>query len=432
MTKTTLYVVTLLATVATSTAIDLCGGAVDGTTGIIDGGYSHTCARNSLGAVACWGSNSGGQIAHHSDAPQRAAAPGGQGLTGTVAIAAGGDNTCALLDNGGVKCWGRDSNGQLGDGPREGRVVLRNTPVDVKNLTDAVAIATGHAHTCAVLSTGGVKCWGWNNIGQLGDNSTTDRHTPVAVLALTDAVAIAAGGEHTCALLSTGGAKCWGGDSNGQLGDGGSENTHTKWGGGYENTPVDVKNLTDAVAIATGGDHTCAVLSTGQVKCWGSDSNGQLGDGASNNTHRDNFNSGYEITPVAVLGIDNAVAIAAGFRHTCAVLSTGGVKCWGSDSNGQLGDGGANTDKNTPVDVKNLTDAVAIATGGEHTCAVLRDGRLKCWGLDDYGQLGDGGANTDKNTPVDVLNFDACFQTITAPFYSTSPGIHLKDCDIVL
>ena len=376
---------------------------------MIAGGEAHTCARNSAGAVACWGSNSNGQLGNgeggtnaYKNTPVAVLA-----LTNAVAIATGNYHTCAVLSTGEAKCWGKNDIGQLGDNS----TTDRHTPVAVSALTDAVAIAAGAYHTCALLSTGGAKCWGFNNLGQLGNGEggpNTDKTTPVTVLALTDAVALAAGNSHTCALLGNGRVKCWGYNNYGQLGDGATNDQSNN------NTARAVLGIDKAVAITTGHSHTCAVLKNGEVKCWGATS----------------FN--YGNTPVAVLELTGAVAIAAGDGHTCAVLNTGGAKCWGVDSNGQLGDGGSNTNQNTPVDVLDLTGTVAIASGNYHTCALLSNGRVKCWGRNNGGQLGDGTFNANQDTPVDVLKFDACFQTITAPFSSPSPGIHLKGCEITL
>jgi len=204
----------------------------------------------------------------------------------------------------------------------------------VQTIASAV-IAAGDYHTCALTTTGGVKCWGDNFSGQLGDGTTTKRVTPVDVSGLTSGVsAIAAGASHTCALTTTGGVKCWGNNSAGQLGDGTAPTNSS--------TPVDVSGLTSGVsAIAAGGFHTCALTTTGGVKCWGYNKFGQLGDGTK--TAR--------FTPVDVSGLTSGVsAIAAGVSHTCALTTTGGVKCWGDNFFGQLGNGLV-TARTTPVDV---------------------------------------------------------------------------------
>ncbi|MCH8850048.1 MAG: RCC1 repeat-containing protein, partial [Chloroflexi bacterium] len=200
-------------------------------------------------------------------------------------------------------------------------------------------------------------------------------------------VAIAAGSSHPCAVTSDGGLVCWGLNDLGQLGSG--------TGGGSQPSPTIVQGLSDAVTAASLGDaHTCALTTAGNVLCWGDNDAGQLGDGTS---------GGIRATPVAVSGLEGAVSVAAGFLHTCALTTEGGVKCWGSNFFGQLGTGGGAAESALPVDVSGLTSGVAaIAAGGYHTCAVTLAGGVVCWGRNDHGQLGDGADSPAASTPVDV------------------------------
>ncbi len=319
------------------------------------------------------------------------AAESGGGLTGGIAVSGGTGQTCALLSGGVVVCWGDNGYGELGDGTMTSSL----TPV-VVGLSDAIGVAAGADHSCALLSGGTVECWGADHWGELGNGTTTASATPVPVSGLSGVIAISAGGEsdnddaHTCALLSGGSVECWGDDNYEELGDG---NTAGDFGNGtfsISSTPVAVVGLTGATAIAVGGVHTCALLTGGTVDCWGDNFDGQLGDGTTTAS----------ATPVAVSGLSGAIAIAAnGGHHTCALLTGGTVECWGNNDAGQLGNG-TTTNSTTPVAVAGLTGVTAIAAGFEQTCAVLSGGTVDCWGA----TSGDAGQapTLDSATPVAV------------------------------
>ena len=376
-------------------------GLGTGVAAVNAGGY-HTCALTGAGAVWCWGYNLSGQLGDGTTTDRATPVAVSSLGSGVAAVAAGGYHTCALTGAGAVWCWGGNYYGELGDGTTTSR---RDTPVAVSGLASGVGgITAGNYHTCAVSGTGAVWCWGWNDVGQLGEGVAVWSTTPVAVSALASGAAggISSGGTHTCALSSTGAVSCWGSNGSGQLGDG----TYTT-----RPTPAAVNGLgSGVVAVAAGGYHTCALTNAGAVWCWGSSLSGQVGDGTTGT---------YRLLPVAVTGLGSGVvAIAAGNNHTCAATNAGAVWCWGSNSYGQLGDG-TTTDRGAPVAVSGLASGVAaVSAGYGHTCAVTGTGAVWCWGSNIGGQLGDG-TTTDRGTPVAVSGLASGVATVSAGYGQT-------------
>jgi alpha-tubulin suppressor-like RCC1 family protein len=406
-------------------------GLSNGVTAITTG-WGHACALMQTGGVKCWGTSGWGQLGGAAPAYSNVPVDVAGLSSGVTAIAAGDDHSCALLAAGGVKCWGRNLEGQLGNGAMDHS---RSTPVDVSGLSSGVvAIAAGGTHSCALLDTdamkcwgdgvpapaevagpgsgaaaltaggghtcaltaaGGVRCWGRNDWGQVGDGTNDQRAGPVEVVGLSSGVAaVDAGGEHTCALLDTGEARCWGRSEFGQLGNGTTTDRHA---------PVEASGLEGgAQALAAGRAHNCAISLMGALECWGDNEFGALGDGLTADRYR----------PAEVLGLGGGVArVAAGDFHTCAALAAGGVKCWGSNLFGQLGDG-TTTHRYAPVDVAGLSGKVNwLAAGEYHTCAVTAAGEAWCWGDNSHGQLGDG-TTVERHTPVLVSGLGGAAEAV--------------------
>ncbi len=362
---------------------------LDGLTSQLSAGAMHTCAINQWGAAQCWGANDYYQLGDGTAALR--VWPGYvqnlRGLTDSVtALSAGIYHSCAFTGSGSLKCWGLNAYGELGDGKKEQSV--QPVPVLPAGIGPqaVVMVATGENHTCVLTEQGGVKCWGSNQYGQLGDGSTTPRYTVSSDVNLPGkAKAIVAGLDYACALIIDGGVLCWGNNGYQQLGD--------SLAGPQRSTPGYVSGLTTGVSsLAAGAAHTCAVMDH-SVKCWGSGESGQLGHGVNANSS----------TPLDVLGLPEGIlAVTAGAAHTCAITPSGGVKCWGANTAGQLGNN-TTIGSNTPVDVSSLNSGVAaLGAGNGHTCAVMVAGGVKCWGWNMYGTLGDN-TTIERHIPVDVL-----------------------------
>ena len=311
----------------------------------------------------------------------------------TMLSAGTGDGTCVLTVAGGVKCWGSNSYGQLGNGTVGG---YSSVPVDVSGLSSGVAaVSVGYWSACALTTGGGVKCWGDGQIGDLGNGTFSSSSVPVNVAGLSSGVAAISAGFHGgCALMLTGGVKCWGDNGHGQLGNG---TTVTR------SVPGDVTGLTSGVAqVSQGMDDACALMTDGTVKCWGTNSEGELGHGTT---------SADVLTPVDVLGLPGPVgSVSASSYHSCVVTTAGAAMCWGSNLFHQLGNG-TGIDSSVPVGVSGLSSGVsAISATPFGTCALTTAGGVKCWGANDHGQLGTGDERY-RATPANVVGGSTCALT---------------------
>jgi cysteine-rich repeat protein len=402
---------------------------VGGTVVQLSAGGDHTCALLDTGSVRCWGAGVDGRLGYGNEsnigdsADSLPADAGDIPLGGTaVQIAAGGAHTCALLDTGRVRCWGRGDRGKLGYGSTTNvGHTLDNLPSDAGDVgvgAAVVQIASGAGHACALRDGGTVRCWGVGSTGRLGYGDTENvgdrpENIPgrIGNVRVGGAVVQLAGGDsHTCALLDAGSVRCWGQGAFGRLGYGHSDNI----GDAAENLPDDAGDIAvggTVVQVAAGGTHTCALLDTANVRCWGSGHQGRLGYGHTENVGDtlDNLPSDAGDVPIG----ENVIQIAAGQSHTCALLDTGNVRCWGQGTGGKLGYG--NTEHigdaadNTPAhagDVPIGGTVVQITAGTGHTCALLDTGNVRCWGAGSSGRLGYGNTNNVGDS-LDNLPSDA-------------------------
>ncbi|MEL7157412.1 MAG: RCC1 repeat-containing protein, partial [Actinomycetota bacterium] len=357
-------------------------------------GGDHSCTVTVNSTVRCWGNNANGQLGDDSliDRPSAVAArtASGDGIIGVKSVVSGRSHTCAVFVDGRLQCWGGNGSGQLGDGSTTARTTVVPVLDGVDPIVDDDVAAAGAFHTCALLAAGQVRCWGGNFFGQLGDGSTNNSSEPRVVVEadgspLTGVKGLAAGAFHTCALMDGGGVRCWGANFYGQRGDGTTTGS---------SLPIPVVTatgsaLSNAKDLGAGANHTCAVLTSGRVNCWGDNSTGQLGNGESDGS----------TTPVLVELVGGAQLsavgqVSAGGRHSCAVITSGALRCWGSNRYGQLGDGTV-LDTNQAVEVlaadgsDQLDDVDHVSAGADHTCVLLDDERVTCWGKNDDGQIAD-------------------------------------------
>ncbi|MEC8168045.1 MAG: putative Ig domain-containing protein, partial [Candidatus Thermoplasmatota archaeon] len=378
---------------------------------LVTGEYN-TCAIKDNGDVYCWGRNGNGQIGNGQissantacgqsghkckDVPTLTNVKGSNGYD-AVSLAFGDRHACALLDDGDVVCWGRNNAGQLGTTGGD-----KDTPqaINLGTGRTATSIYAGGNYNCAILDDASVKCWGQNDQGQLGIGTSSNTNTPTTVASFgtgRTAVALATAFKTVCALLDDGSVKCWGDRADGLLGNGGSTTDLDS----PPASPINLGTGRTAKAITGGEQHFCAILDDDSVKCWGNGANGKLGTGSTSGQN----------TPTSTSGSFGsgryAVAIDAGYQHTCVILDNGALTCWGDDSNGQLGNGATTGAKSSlqsaTVNLGAGRTAISLSAGGKHTCAQLDNDELMCWGHRGSGQVGDnGGFNnpSDRTSPV--------------------------------
>jgi alpha-tubulin suppressor-like RCC1 family protein len=373
----------------------------------ISAGEAHTCALLDTGDVRCWGNNANGELGYgHARTIGDDELPASEPLVDTggkvVQVAAGGFHTCALLEGGGVRCWGYNAEGQLGYGHTNDVGVFESPAAAplVELGGRAVQLATGEYHTCALLDDGSIRCWGKNYCGELGyghqqnigDDEQPSSAGPVPVGG--SAVQITAGSGTTCALLEGGVVRCWGCSGLGQLGLGRA----TSVGDDEFPSAVPVVSVGGAVAqLASGLHHTCAILVDGSVRCWGLNVAGELGIGDNRSVRYLGDDEPASSAPAVDLG-GRALQLTAGYSHTCALLAGGGVRCWGDSLYGKLGHGNITIigDDETPAQSPLVPlggVAIELSVGMHHTCAVLDTGAVRCWGANASGQLGYGHQN---------------------------------------
>lgn len=377
-------------------------------------GHDHTCAVTHFGQLRCWGSGDRGKLGLGSeddigDEPgEVAAADDVEPGAAVDRVALGSGFSCALLVDGVVVCWGYRANGRLGDGLDMSMDDIGDEPGETAgtlgqvSISDVVDLAVGGSHACALRDTGQVYCWGTGMGGRLGyanedDVGVINNPSTVGPVFLPEDFKprqLAAGAGHTCALSTEGDVRCWGDASEGILGTMAPDEPIGDDEFPDAGSPVQLRG--EAVAITAGSQHTCALMDGGAVKCWGLGDHGRLGYGSVDSIGDDEVPAGFTVDLPG-----RAVAISAGRAHTCALLDDGAALCWGDNGKGQLGRGDGDTmplgddevlSQVDPIQVHEDPDVavVAIETGGDHTCAVLEGGGVRCWGDGGVGQLGYG------------------------------------------
>jgi alpha-tubulin suppressor-like RCC1 family protein len=360
-------------------------------------GAGFGCAVASGGAQ-CWGKN-GGALGNGATVNSSLPVPVTGLATGVRSMSAGNSYACAVLSDSSLDCWGNDffAYGVLGNGSTTSTLV----PAPVTGLIGSVtSVSTGTFTACAVTTGGAVECWGYNGYGLLGDPTITSSPVPVPLAGLANGVtSVSVGMQSACAITTGGGLVCWGDNTYGELGNGLTTSS---------TVPVPVTGLGSGVlAVSVGSYSACAVTAGGAVQCWGA--SGALGSSAAPTLCLFPGDSGSgtfcSTVPEPVTGLTSgATGVSVSDRDACAVTAGGGVQCWGIDDSayGILGDG-TGASSVTPVQVSGLTSGVTAVSvwGDPSACALTASGGVRCWGDNRYGELGNGSLQ-NSSVPVAV------------------------------
>ncbi len=317
-----------------------------------------------------------------------------------LSISPGQDHTCALTTEHDLYCWGANGDGQLGLGQADGN--LHTLPVMVPLPVKFKFVTSGYRHTCGLTASGEAYCWGWNEYGQLGNGTRTQSSRPAKVTSSITFKALSAGATHTCGISEDGTSYCWGGNWHGQLGVGSFDGE--PGASCCRTAPAQVAGPTKFAQISAGGIHTCGLSTTGEVFCWGNENDGRLGVGSLEKRDRP--------SPAAVIGSLRFSSVSARGWHSCGLARSGAVYCWGSDSDGQLGDGRAGLISPDPVRSASEQVFREVSVGSIHTCAIAQDGHAYCWGSNKFGQLGVGSL-VSKAAP-EAIAMQQTFRSIVA------------------
>ena len=374
-------------------------------------GLEFSCVLDG-GEVRCWGRGNYGQLGNGSSDDQSYFVTVVNGdnnpLDDIIEISGGSYHTCALQSNGRVWCWGRGGLGQLGhdgSGAKQSNAVQVHTDSDNTVLSGIVHISLNGDHSCALKSNGRVWCWGKGTQGQLGNGGSSDQNYPVAVESSADVpqediVQLGAGRNHTCALKSDGQVLCWGNQRYGILGNGNGGDTY----GDFTTRPSLVKLnsgddpedfLDDIVRLGIGNEHSCVLKSDKKVWCWGRGRYDKFGNG----------NDTDQVYAIAVQSDLDVIQVQTGRHHTCGILENRTVHCWGRGNSGQLGHGQTPEDSSgvsVSDGMESLSNITQISLGGWHACGISASEGILCWGAGGHGRLGNG-STTNQSLSVSVI-----------------------------